>query len=112
MNYELLDNTVTINGQQVNFSYSIREAKVIDELLVILLSIPFNDNTTENLYAVTPKGDIAWRVQKPKNKILNPMPYENISVNKQNQIIVTDFYGRGYIINPKNGEIIKELLSK
>lgn len=97
-----------INNFKVAFDYPIRDARQLDKNIIILLSIPYNDDTIDNLFLVNIQGEVVWRSQNlkelyPKEKLL---PYEQMIINEQ-EIRVSDFYGRRYFINLSNGKIIK-----
>lgn len=106
-------NLLIENIYAVKFDYPIRDAKLFDRNIIVLLSIPYNDDTIDNLFSVNVQGQIIWRSQQlkqvfPKEKLL---PYEQMVINEQ-EIKVSDFYGRRYFINPSNGRIIKRDITK
>ena len=113
MKYMTINNELNVNENYVNFPYPIRDVKVINNTLIVLLDIPQNDNTVDNLYAVNDNGAVIWHVQHlkevyPAEKML---PYEQIIVRKQ-EICAIDFYGRCYFIDPNNGKILRRIIYK
>ncbi len=113
INYTYNDNELIINNLKVTFDYPIRDARLLDKNIIILLSIPYNDDTIDNLFLINIQGDMVWRSQNlkelfPKEKLL---PYEQMIIDDQ-EIRVSDFYGRRYFINPSNGKIIKRDITK
>lgn len=96
-----------INGQTLQFDDPIRDIKIIGDLAVVLLSVPFESDETDNLYAVGADGKIRWRSQRLKERFPNEklLAYEQMAV-LENKIAATDFYGRRYSIDPENGKIL------
>ncbi len=104
---------ILINDVQKIFSYPIRDVKRLGNTDIVILDIPQNDNTIDNLYAVNNRGEIIWRSQPlkeiyPTEKLL---PYEQIIIKDQ-EIRAIDFYGRCYFINPNDGMILKRIIYK
>lgn len=113
MKYTITGSKLNVGEKCVSFSHAIRDVKEISNILVVLLDIPSNDNSVDNLYAVNEKGDIVWDVQHiaevyPTERIL---PYEQIVIKDQ-EIRAMDFYGRCYFINPSDGKILKRVIYK
>lgn len=103
-------NELSINSKVIRFKYDIRDTKVINNQVIVLLSIPFNVNEIDNIYGVSLDAKINWRVESLNsiNSNGNNLPYENIFL-KNGELTATDFYGRRYFINTLNGEILKTL---
>ena len=83
--------------------------QIFDNKILVLLSIPQKDTETiDNIYAVSDKGNIIWRSESLKQLYPDQinLPYEYMTVNGS-EIEATDFYGRRYFINIKDGRIIK-----
>lgn len=107
------NNNLLINNYTVDFQYPIRDVKRLDKNVIVLLSIPFNENFLDNLYLVSGYGEIVWQSQSlkeiyPTERLL---PYEQMTIENQ-EIRVTDFYGRRYFINAANGKIMKRDITK
>lgn len=108
LTYEYTNNQLKVNGRYIYFPYSIRDVQKRKDQLIVLLEVPPNDPTVDNLYAVTDQGEMAWQAQHlsevyPLEKIL---PYEQMVV-KEEEIRAMDFYGRCYFLDPRNGKILK-----
>ena len=84
----------------MKFGYDIRDIKVVDNQVIVLLSIPFHTNEIDNIYAVSLDCKINWRVESLN--IISPdgdnLPYENLFFHN-GELTATDFYGRRYFIN-------------
>ncbi|URZ04109.1 hypothetical protein [Clostridium felsineum] len=101
------------NNIDVRFDYNIRDVKLFGDLIIVLLSIPFDKTELDNLYAISKQGKVVWRVQGLNTVFPNQsnLPYEQMNVN-ENVITATDFYARRYFINPLNGNIEKSDIVK
>lgn len=98
-------NELSIDKNTIKFNYDIRDIKVVDNQVIILLSIPFGVDETSNIYAISLDCKIIWKVENRKPNRRN-LPFENIFLN--NRILTaTDFYGKRYFINITNGLIEK-----
>ena len=100
-------NELEIDGQTILFDAPIRDVKIAGNLAVVLLSIPFESDETDNLYAVDTSGQIRWRSQRLRERFPNEklLAYEQITV-LENRLFATDFYGRRYAIDLWNGNIL------
>ncbi len=98
-----------IDNIKKEFTHTIEKIQVKDNKILVLLSIPQDDNETiDNIYAVSEKGDIIWRSESLEKLYPNQinLPYEYMTVN-HDEILATDFYGRRYFIDIKDGKIKK-----
>lgn len=112
-NFSYKDSILTVNQYNKQFSHLIRDVQMIDDKIIVLLAIPPNDNTINNLYALNNKCEILWQAQDLKAVFNEKMllPYEQIVIDKQ-EIRASDFYGRRYYVNSENGKIIKRDITK
>lgn len=103
-----IGNELRIDKKTMKFYYDIRDIKVGDNQVIVLLSIPLHSKEIDNIYAVSFDCKINWRVERLS--IVNPagynLPYENLFFNNR-ELTATDFYGRRYFINIMNGRIEK-----
>ena len=90
-----------IDKKIMKFGYDIRDIKVVDNQVIVLLSIPFHTNEIDNIYAVSLDCKINWRVESLN--IISP-DGDNLP---NGELTATDFYGRRYFINLTNGRIEK-----
>lgn len=110
MDVSCKDNRLTIDGKSIEFSYEIRQIEMFENKIIVLLSIPQNDNTIDNIYAVSDTGNILWRVESLVVKYPK-LPYEQMVVHGD-EIRATDFYGRRVFISGNTGLIIKKDIVK
>jgi hypothetical protein len=59
-------NVLVLNGKTIKFDHNIRQFKTIGDDVVVLLAIPNNDNTLDNIYCYSSSGIIKWQVQSIK----------------------------------------------
>lgn len=89
--------------QEINYqNYNIRKTIKFDNFSIILLSIPNNSTELYNLYKVTNDGTIIWKISENESlgkKIKNPLPFENMEKIDENQVLVSDFYGRNFTVD-------------
>lgn len=99
-----------IDGNSIEFSHEIRQVEMIKNMVIVLLAIPQNDNTLDNIYAVSGKADVLWRV---KSMLVDytRLPYEQMVIHGD-EIRATDFYGRRVFISENTGEILKKDIVK
>ena len=101
-------------GEKIKeFAYLIRDAKLCEDKIIVLLEIPFEDDEINNLYALNEKCEIIWRVEDLKDIFKNQvlLPYEQMVIEDK-VAIVSDFYGRRYYINCDDGKIMKRDIAK
>ena len=108
MNISYNGKVLIIDGNSIEFSHEIRQVEMIKNMVIVLLAIPQNDNTLDNIYAVSGKADVLWRV---KSMLVDytRLPYEQMVIHGD-EIRATDFYGRRVFISENTGEIIKKIL--
>ena len=108
-------NILVLNGKTIKFSHNIRQFKTIgDDSVAVLLSIPGNDNTLDNIYCYFSNGIIKWQVQPVKEvfpELKQVFPFEQMSII-DGVISATDFYGRRFMINPDDGKILSKDIVK
>jgi len=109
---KMMRNFLAVNGsslllleQKIVFSYDIRSVKMANDLYIVLLSIPLDDPMSRNLYAVKPSGEIDWQVEDPGHWVKDPLPFENLFIDDDKTLRVSDFYGRVFQIDVHNGQI-------
>ena len=56
----------------MKFGYDIRDIKVVDNQVIVLLSIPFHTNEIDNIYAVSLDCKINWRVESLNIRLFYP----------------------------------------
>ena len=107
------ENRLYMDGKEISFKYDIREFIVINDSIIVRLSVRRRDDDINNIYCVR-NGKIAWRVQDileydPGYEIFGPDPYSGIDVYEGNPNLAVGTTGEGYrfVIDPKNGNIVE-----
>jgi hypothetical protein len=101
-------NILKLNGKEIKFNHDIRQFKTIGDDVVVLLAIPNNDDTLDNIYCYSSYGIIKWQVQPVKEacpEMKQVFPFEQMSVI-DDKISASDFYGRRFFINIADGKIL------
>jgi len=101
-------NNLIIGEMKKTFEHDIQKVIALKDKVLVLLSIPQNDDTIDNIFAFSHNAETIWRVESLKNLYPNEinLPYEYM--DKEGDIIkAIDFYGRRYFINVENGHIVK-----
>lgn len=114
INIQINKNILVLNGKEIKFDHNIRQFKTVGDDVVVLLAIPNNDNTLDNIYCYASYGIIKWQVQPIKEafpEMKQVYPFEQMSVI-DGQISASDFYGRRFIIDPETGHITKKDIVK
>lgn len=114
INIQIEKNILVLNGKKIKFSHNIRQFKTIGDDVVVLLDIPSDDDTLDNIYCYFSNGIIKWQVQPLKEafpELKQVFPFEQMSVI-DGVISATDFYGRRFMINPKDGKILSKDIVK
>lgn len=110
MNISYKEKTIIIDGNSIDFAHEIRQVEIIKNKVIVLLAIPQNDNTLDNIYAVSDTAEVIWRV---KSLVVDypRLPYEQMVIHGD-EIRATDFYGRRVFISENTGQIIKKDIVK
>lgn len=104
------ENTITIGDFKRKFDFNIRKVVETRGYFVILLSIPFDNNSIDNIYGIDESSLKLWRVER--NNEWSGLPYENMNITTDGNIFATDFYGRGVLIDSENGRILDRKITK
>lgn len=92
-----------------NFDYRIGDFIAMTDKTVVMLDIPRNEGSIDNIYAVDGGGGILWRsesLRKLYPEEIKILPYIYLSM-ADGYITGVDFSGIRYFINPDNGHIEK-----
>ena len=107
-------NILKLNGKEIKFNNDIRQFKTVGDDVVVLLAIPNNDNTLDNIYCYSSNGIIKWQVQPIKEafpEMKQVFPFEQMSI-LDDKIGASDFYGRRFMINISDGKIVQKDIVK
>lgn len=105
-------NKIIHSGKTIKeFEYQIRNMIEIDDLIIILLEIPFGNTTKKNnIVAINLQGNVVWTVDASEY-VKNALPFEQMFL-KDNFLYASDFYARKFKINYEAGIIEDMSVSK
>jgi hypothetical protein len=104
-------NTVKINGEIVSLDYTVKEAFVVNELVIVLFDPDANlgkQGQFRNLVALHPTGELAWIAEFPTSKVSDV--YYRIS--SQQPLKVASFSSYECEISPETGRIVSKSFFK
>ena len=103
-----------IGDKVVEFPYGIDNVRAYGDMLVVLLDIPSDAQAVNNVYGVDETERIIWRVQDPTEiyAIQNDVPYVGIRITRDGRIVVTNFNGVAYELDPATGRILDRGVTK
>lgn len=101
------DNELVVENNKIVFDHNIRYVVEVNDILIVLLEIPNNIMYLNNVFGINKNVEIKWRIQSVGDvfPVKNQLPFENLMVNGTD-VFVSDFYGRRFLLNPINGEIL------
>lgn len=114
-NISYVDNVLTLPNKTVKFPFDIDSMIVFNGVFVVLLDIPNEDNTIDNIYALNIDGKKLWKVQsvnKAYPNITKFSPYVGMSLLENGNISATNYFGMNYEISIENGTILSKRMVK
>lgn len=95
---------IILENDRIEFDFDIRTVIETSHFFIILLSIPFDTESVNNIYGINKTNREMWQIENHQfwTKLL---PYENISKGESGDIFATDFYGRRVVIDETTGLI-------
>ena len=109
--YTVNDKEIVISGKSHYFRYAIRKVEEYEDLIIVLIGIPFSDNSTmNNIFCFDAKGELLWQSQDIKEAYpefgkLMYACYEGMGI-LGDTLYATTFFGTCYHIDPKTGKLI------
>lgn len=108
-NITFKENELKFPTKKIRFKQQIRTIEFVDNVVVVLLEIPYEDNKTiNNLCAFNVLGERIWKVQPLSERFPDfetYLPYENLFY-KNGKLAVSDFMGRTFFIDAKSGNLL------
>lgn len=108
--FRVEQNTLFVGNNKIEFHHLIENVKKCSNYYIILISVP----KINNVYAVDSQAQIVWQIEDAGKVygIVNDVPYVGTRITESDQIVVTNFNGVTYTINPANGRIIARGVTK
>ncbi len=99
------ENVITIDGEEISFDQNILEA-IETQNVIVVVTAPIN-GINDNVFGISLSSDEIWTIQSYSklNPSFSQTPYVGISILDEN-VIVTDFCGCKFVIDPITGNII------
>lgn len=96
-----------INDRKVSFDYDIRTVIWYKNRYYILLAIPFEENTVNNIFCLNSELKLIWEAEDINRKYPEEsnLAYEKMYI-RNGIIYATDFSGRCVLLNTDTGKII------
>lgn len=115
MDIKFEENRLCLPSGNVSFKHNIDDILETKGKIIILVDIPNDDETVDNIFAMDINGKKLWRVQSLTNynpDITQFSPYVGISLMENGNISATNYFGMSYEISIEDGKILGGQLSK
>lgn len=105
---EIQNNKVLLKGKELQFDMKIIEAAEYDEKLVIVFDTD-EDDGYDNVFCYTVEKKLLWRIKPAPVNIGGTArsPYVGVDIIDGNCRAI-DFFGRRFLVDIENGEIISK----
>ena len=109
-NFIVDQNILFVGNNKMEFQSQIDNVKKCANLYIVLV----DEIGINNVYAVNEQAQIVWQIEDAGSvySIINDVPYVGTRITESNQIVVTNFNGVTYTVNPTNGKIISRGTAK
>lgn len=120
------DSTALINGTSVVFAqgnsidFGVEILKVVQAsgiVIVVPIRPPFADNSKNNVYSFSIKGDFLWRLETKGtefDRYISPSEckFVDASFRPDGELILFNWCDFAFRVNPDNGHILEKFESK
>ncbi|MDG5471984.1 hypothetical protein P6709_09500 [Jeotgalibacillus sp. ET6] len=97
-------NELTIQGKTVTLEKNIHETKMFKDTVIVIFT---PDGTLDNVIGLDMDGNQLWQIQDPGDELAGKRRFPYVGISSANdQLGVTDFYGRRFFIDPSTGEFV------
>lgn len=105
---QVQNDTILLNGKELRFNNKIIEAVEYDGGLIVVFETE-EDGGYDNVYCYTKDLQLLWRIKPAPIHIGGTArsPYVGVDIAGENCRAI-DFFGRRFLVNIKNGEIISK----
>lgn len=115
MDIEFEGNKLKLPFNKVSFKQNIDRVLESKGRVIVLLDIPNEDDTLDNVFALDMTGKKLWRIQPLKEfnpEISQFSPYVGINLLENGNISATNYFGMNYEVSITDGKILNGHLSK
>ncbi len=101
--------SITINySTKVTFDYPIEETVNVGGVAIVILQIPDSGGMTENVFGVTAKNRVIWKIERIDGTATDPVNrYVGFGNQRDNHIYVSNWNGVVVEIDAQTGKIVK-----
>lgn len=103
---EIYNNTILLDGKELQFSDKIHKAVEFNDKLVIIFDTDKtnDDEYFDNVFCYTKDKQLMWRVKTAPDFLAGTVRSRYVGVNIiNNQCYVTDFCARQFLLDMRNG---------
>jgi len=107
--------TIYFTTKPVVFNFEIGDVIETEDLIIVRLNIPAENETKRNLFALKPNAKFQWQVQSSLEaypEISVELPYENLKKLPNGNLSVSDFFGRTFEVDINNGKLLNFHVSR
>ena len=106
--YTIDNNTIVINGKNVDFSNTIGEVVDFNDIIIVRLIVPSGSKFNKNVFALTRDGCVLWQIcESPHGGDINK-PFMKISISSSGELIAENWIGVNYKVDLNSGSLIVE----
>ena len=109
------DKTVYFTTQPVVFKFEVGDVIETNDIVVVRLNIPADNETRQNVFALKKDAKFIWQIEsslKIYPEISVELPYDNISILENGHLSVSDFFGRTFEVDINNGKLLNFSVSR
>jgi hypothetical protein len=108
--FRVEQNTMFIGNNKIEFQHPVENVKKCGNYYIALIDVP----NVNNVYAVDSQAQIVWQIEDAGKVygIVNDVSYVGTRITESSQIVVTNFNGVTYTVDPTNGKIIGRGVTK
>ncbi|TSJ40351.1 hypothetical protein FO440_11365 [Mucilaginibacter corticis] len=115
MSFKTHQNKITLNnGYSIDFEYPIKEALLLEDVIIILIEAPPKIIYNHNVFAISSTGDFLWRIGEVQLYYWgsNNCPYIGVELNNNNEVVLFNWCDTAVIIQPETGAVIRTYQTK
>ena len=112
INYSVEESILLLGNSRIDFKFKIDKVVEKDGVLFILLfrhDVDVSQIPLNNLFAIDALGEIVWNV---KDTVKSDGLYVLVRINDLNELIIREFYGENFVIEPKGWKLIERKFIK
>ena len=108
--FKVQQRTLIVGNNKTEFQDPIDNVKKSGDYYIVLIDVP----QINNLYAVNSEGQIVWQIEDAGRiyGFINDVSYVGTRITETSQIVVTNFNGVTYTVDPANGKIVGRGVTK